>query len=103
MSSLGVNSTAASMAIKRLEMDAGNGGKKLAEIGVSARDASGELKTGSEIFGEVIDKLQNMSSPAERSAAGFALLGRGAVQLLGVLPQISSAMASTPRSRRIMM
>ena len=93
MSSLGVNSTAASMAIKRLEMDAGNGGKKLAEIGVSARDASGELKTGSEIFGEVIDKLQNMSSPAERSAAGFALLGRGAVQLLGVLPQISSAMA----------
>ena len=91
MSSLGVSPTAAAQAIRRLEMDASNGGKQLERLGVSATEASGEMKSGEEIFLEVIEKLNNLSDANQRAEAGFTLLGRGASQLLGVLPQIPSA------------
>jgi len=89
MSSLGVNSTAATMAIRRLELDASAGGKQLERLGISTREATGEMKTGSELFTEVVEKLNSMTDAGARSEAAFTLLGRGAAQLLGVLPQLN--------------
>jgi hypothetical protein len=50
MESLGVSSTAAMMAIRRLETDAASGGKRLAELGISAKDASGHSRMESPFF-----------------------------------------------------
>jgi hypothetical protein len=91
MSSLGVSSQAAAMAIRRLEVDAVSGGKKLAEIGISAKEANGGLKDGITIFQEVIDKLSGISDPGTRSAVALQLLGRSGAQLLGVLDQVNPA------------
>ncbi len=94
LASLGVSSSTATMAIRRLEMDAGNGGKALARLGVSVTDVNGDMKSGGAIFEEVINKLQNISTAGERSEAAFKLLGRGAQGLLAVLPEVGAAIAS---------
>ena len=91
MSSLGVSSSAAMLAIRALSVDAVNGGKKLHELGISTKDATGEFKSGLTIFEEVIDKLNGIADPAERADLAQQMLGRSGRQLLSVLDQINPA------------
>src|SRR5208282_751948 len=92
MESLGVSSQAATMAIRRLEMDASNGGKQLARLHVSATDLNGSMKSGAELFEEVTSKINNLADSGQKAEAAFTLLGRGGQQLLGVLPQLNEAL-----------
>ncbi len=89
MSSLGVSSTAAMLAVRSLSVDAVNGGKKLHELGISAKDAAGQFKPGIELFQETIDKLNGIADPAERADLAQQMLGRSGRQLLSVLDQIN--------------
>jgi|SRR5271166_2914729 len=100
MESLGVQSNAATMAIRRLEMDASNGGKSLARLGISTQDANGAMKSGMELFTETVDKLDNLTDANQKAEAGFTLLGRGAQQLLGVLPEINDRIADNITEQR---
>jgi len=100
MSSLGVSSTAATQAIRRLEMDASNGGKSLERLGVSATTASGATKSGMEIFTEVVEKINNLSDANQKAEAAFTLLGRGGIQLLGVMDQINPAIEEATAKQR---
>ena len=92
MESLGVSSTAAAMAIRRLEMDAASGGKQLSRL----KDETGGVvtanKSGIEVFQQVVEKINNISDAGQRAQAAYSLLGRGGVQLLGVMNQLNSTL-----------
>jgi hypothetical protein len=95
METLHVNVNSASMAVRTLQLDADNGGKKLATLGVSAEDASGAMKSGSEIFNDVIEKLRGISDAGERGNEAMLLLGRGGRELVGAIGQLPETLAES--------
>jgi hypothetical protein len=56
-------------------------------IGVSVKDANGNLKDTNVVFSEVITALSDMAPGAERTALAVKLLGRGAAELNPLLDQ----------------
>jgi len=50
-------------------------------LGVSVKDANGELRDQQEVFGEVIDALGQIENPAERDALAMELFGKSAQEL----------------------
>lgn len=54
----------------------GPGVKALADLGIAARDAQGNVKSTEQVIGELADKIAAMKSPAEQASAASALLGR---------------------------
>lgn len=51
------------------------------QLGVSATDSKGKLKSTDEVFPELIQKLAGMTNETERNALSMKLLGKGAVEL----------------------
>ncbi|MDR3740840.1 MAG: hypothetical protein P4L40_17630, partial [Terracidiphilus sp.] len=61
----------------------------LAALGVSARDASGELRPTNDIFLDISKGLSQMSNAAERNTAAIQIFGRAGVELIPVLTSLS--------------
>ena len=75
---------------------AGEGNKKMAEafadLGVSIKDADGNLRDAEDVFYDVIDALGGIENQTERDAAAMELLGKGAQELNPLILQGSDAL-----------
>jgi hypothetical protein len=65
--------------------------KAFADLGMSVRDAAGNLKSGETLFFEVADAIKELPTAAQRTQAAMNLLGRGGTDLIPVLKQGSAA------------
>jgi hypothetical protein len=63
------------------------GEKKFEAIGVSVKDMNGHMKSSSDIFSEVADKLGGMSNGVEKTNAIMQIFGRSGMQLAPLLNQ----------------
>jgi phage-related protein len=63
------------------------GEKKFDAIGVSVKDMNGHMKSSSDIFTEVADKLGGMSNGVEKTNAIMQIFGRSGMQLAPLLNQ----------------
>lgn len=54
----------------------GPGVKALENLGIAARDASGNVKSTEAVIGELSDKIAALKTPAEQASAATAILGR---------------------------
>jgi hypothetical protein len=57
----------------------------LQQLGISATDASGKLKSTDQVMLEVADRFANMPDGAQKSAAAMALFGRSGADLIPML------------------
>ena len=70
----------------------GEGKVALEKLGISATDATGRVKSADQVMLEFADKLPQLSSEAEVTAAAMKLFGEGGAKLLPMLRQGSEAM-----------
>ncbi len=68
----------------------GDAAKNFDRLGIKIRDANGEVKGADTLFEEAADKISQMGSNAEKSAAATELFGRAGRQLLPVLNEGSA-------------
>ncbi len=61
--------------------------KVFAQLGVSVKDANGQIKPTDELLFEVADKIHSTGSAAERTAIAMRLLGRGGSSMLPMLQE----------------
>jgi hypothetical protein len=65
----------------------------LAALGVSARDAHGEIRPTSDVLLDISKGLNSLGSAAERNAAAVRIFGRSGVELIPVLTGLSENVA----------
>ncbi|MDR3742285.1 MAG: hypothetical protein P4L40_24980 [Terracidiphilus sp.] len=65
----------------------------LAALGVSARDAHGEIRPTSDVLLDISKGLNSLGSAAERNAAAVRIFGRAGVELIPVLTGLSENVA----------
>lgn len=78
----GVATDSLGKAIRKLSTDMDNGGKGLAEIGVSATNSDGSLRDTYDVLGDVADAFQNMGDGADKTAVATKLFGRSGSDLI---------------------
>lgn len=78
-------------ALQKLSREADSGGENLARIGVSATDMAGKMRPAEELLLEVADRMQNLGTASERSAAAQAVFGKAGAELIPLLSQGSKA------------
>lgn len=61
-------------------------------IGVSTRDANGELRDSTGVFYETLDALSQISNETERDATAMTLFGRSADELAGIIDDGGAAL-----------
>lgn len=85
----GVSADTLAMALGKMSKAAATtaGEKKFDAIGVSVRDMNGHMKSSSDIFTEVADKLGGMSNGVEKTNAIMQIFGRSGMQLAPLLNQ----------------
>lgn len=71
--------------IPQFEKGTGEGAQALRGLGVSLRDASGQLRPMSKLVPEVISKLSAMTNETERNVLATQIFGRGAMELVPML------------------
>lgn len=76
MESLGISSTTASMAFRKLGAEVESGGAKLKKLGIEIEEG-GKVKGLGELYDEVAEKLSHYGNNAKEAGAAQALLGRG--------------------------
>ena len=69
------------------------GEKKFEAIGVSVKDMNGNMKSSSDIFTEVADKLGGMSNGVEKTNAVMQIFGRSGMELAPLLNQGAAGIA----------
>lgn len=67
------------------ESDTGPAAKALTQLGVSATDASGKLKTTDQIMLEVADRFKTMPDGAQKSALAIQLFGKSGADMIPLL------------------
>src|SRR5271157_1372766 len=87
-------------AIRKLSLglaDSGADGEKarrgLAALGVSARDANGEIRSTNDIFLDISRGLNLLGSAAERNSAAVKIFGRVGIELIPILVGLSENVA----------
>lgn len=73
--------------------------KEFATMGVSVRDASGNLLSMNQIMVNVIDRLDEFKAGADRDAAAQAILGRGAGELVANMERYREALDPAAQQR----
>ena len=89
---LGVDSGALAKGMQFLAKDIAGGGKGLAALGISARDASGNIKPMPELMKEIAAKLQGIPPGAQRTAAILKIFGKSGMDLTPILTANASQM-----------
>jgi phage-related protein len=82
---LGVDSQDLALGMRFLGKDITNGGKGLAKLGISTKDASGHMKSMPEILKEVSAKIQSIPPGAQRTAAILSIFGKRGMALTPIL------------------
>ena len=82
---LGVDSQDLALGMRFLGKDMTNGGKGLAKLGISTKDASGHMKSMPEILKEVSAKIQSIPPGAQRTAAILSIFGKRGMALTPIL------------------
>lgn len=59
----------------------GTAAEAFAQLGIAVTDSNGNLRDSEDVFGEVIDRLGNISNETERDALAMELLGKSAQEL----------------------
>lgn len=67
--------------------DGGEAQKTFAALGITIKDAAGNIRPTVELFGDVAEKIAEMKSPAEQTAAAMKIFGRGGSELLPFLQE----------------
>ena len=85
----GVSAETLAMALGKMSKAAATtaGEKKFEAIGVSVKDMNGNMKSSSDIFTEVADKLGGMSNGVEKTNAIMQIFGRSGMELAPLLNQ----------------
>lgn len=87
----GASATDLTLAVKFLYRnlaDAASGGaagKQFAKLGISVRDAGGNVKTAEEAMGDLADAVGKAKSDAEKAGIALHFLGKGGIALLPLL------------------
>lgn len=63
-------------------------------LGISVKDASGQLKPTNELFEEAAEKIAGIENPTARGAAAMAIFGRSGADLLPLLNQGKEGIAA---------
>jgi hypothetical protein len=82
---LGKDSATLTNALFKMGAEVDAGGKALTNLGINVRDSGGALKSEGDLFLEVRDRISEMGSAGERSAALTALFGRAGRELADVM------------------
>ena len=85
----GVSAETLAMALGKMSKAAATtaGEKKFEAIGISVKDMNGNMKSSSEIFTEVADKLGGMANGVEKTNAIMQIFGRSGMELAPLLNQ----------------
>jgi hypothetical protein len=81
----GVSAEGLTQSVKKLAIDAENGGKAMAAIGVSARGANGEMKSAQTLFTEVAEAISKMGDGTQKTAAAVSIFGKAGADLIPLL------------------
>ncbi|MGB5078923.1 MAG: phage tail tape measure protein, partial [Sphingorhabdus sp.] len=91
-SQAGVSTEEMDLALTQLTRRIGEGlqgtkaqAESFAKLGISVRDAEGNVKSAGEVIPEIADAMQKLGSDAERSAIGTDLFGKSFQKLLPLL------------------
>jgi hypothetical protein len=71
----------------------GANAKAFNKLGISVKDAAGEMKGTDVLFTEVSEKIKNMKSPAEQVTTAINLFGRGGKELVPLLLEGADGLA----------
>jgi len=85
MSGTDIDSVAKSIAKLSKELYSGNADKALSSMGLSARDASGHLKSADAVMIEVANKFKTMPAGVEKTALAIQLFGRSGAEMVPML------------------
>jgi hypothetical protein len=85
LEALGVGAGTVERGLNLMSRAVDAGSPALNRLGVSIRDANGNLKTGMELFYETIDALGKVTSETERNAIARQIFGRGWMDLAPVM------------------
>lgn len=91
LSDLGVESTTVEMGLSQMSAAIERGSPALNKLGVSVRDANGNLKSGLTLFYDTIDALGKMKNEVERNAIARELFSRQWIQMIDVIKMGSAA------------
>lgn len=91
----GVSADTLALALGKMSKAAAstNADKVFGNIGVSVKDANGNLKSASAIFDDVVAKLGSMQNGVEKTDAIMKIFGRSGMQLAPLLNQGAEGMA----------
>ncbi len=73
--------------LPQIEQGTGRASANMEKLGISTRDASGEMRNMEELFNDVLRELAAIENETERSALAVDLFGRSASQLAPLLAQ----------------
>jgi hypothetical protein len=85
MSGTDIDSVAKSIAKLSKELYSGNADKALSSMGLSAKDASGHLKSADAVMFEVANKFKAMPAGVEKTALAIQLFGRSGAEMVPML------------------
>lgn len=71
----------------------GDAAKAFKDLGVSVKDAEGNLRSSEAVFGDAIDALGKIENPAQRDVLAMALFGKSATELNPLIKAGSDEMA----------
>lgn len=71
--------------LKKLSTEIVSGGDKLAQLGIKTTDASGKLRSTSEILGDVADAFEGMDDGAKKTAIAVDIFGKSGAELIPLL------------------
>ncbi|MDZ4397982.1 hypothetical protein [Hydrogenophaga sp.] len=74
-------------ALAKLSTDSAAGGPKLAELGISAVDAAGKLKSSDQIFREVAERFSSLPDGVTKTSLAVRLFGEEGTKLIPLLNQ----------------
>lgn len=74
------------------------GADSFKQLGINTKDSSGHLKSSSELFAEVSDRLSNMKDGTEKTALILKLFGKSGAELTEVLNSGSGAIVAATKA-----
>lgn len=78
--------------MEQAEKGTGNGAKAFADLGISVKDSSGNLRDQEEVFNEAVNKLQSMEDGTEKAMLATKLFGKSGQELMPLLNGASGSM-----------
>jgi hypothetical protein len=88
----GVSFETLSTGVKRLSVNMAAGGKALTDVGLSANNADGSMKSASTVMSEIADKFASMPDGAEKTALAIKLFGKAGAEMIPLLNGGSEAL-----------